>query len=129
MRILALLPLFAAVPAAPAPLTVRMGESWVFSVRNGEPVNARKVGNAVPPAHSQFRVSLQPMLGTTMTVINNSRHDYAYRATLVVDGKPAEAKSCAVPANGRLAIEHWPKPVSAVILSHFRAAPAGSLCP
>jgi hypothetical protein len=129
MRILALLSLLAAVPAAPAPLAVRMGESWVFSVRDGEPVNARKVGNTATPAHNQIRVSLQPMMGTTMTVTNNSPHDYAYRATLVVDGKPAEAKSCAVPANGRLAIEHWPKPVSAVILSHFRAAPAGSLCP
>lgn len=129
IRILALLTLAAAMPASAAPLTVRMGENWIFSVRNGEPVNARKVGTAASPAHNQFKVSLQPMMGTTMTVINNSRHDYAYRATLVVDGKPAEAKSCAVPANGRLAIEHWLKTVSAVTLSHFRAAPAGSLCP
>jgi hypothetical protein len=69
-------------------------------------------------------------MGTTMTIANNSKSDYAYRATLVLpDGKAGPAKSCAVPANGRLAIEHWTQKVSAVRLSDFKAAPAGSLCP
>lgn len=129
MRIFALLTLFGAAPVAAGPLTINMGESWIFSIRGGSPVNARKVGAETIPTRNQLKVSLQPLMGTTMTVTNNSRHDYAYRATLIINGKPAEAKSCAVPANGRLAIEHWPKPVAAVTLSHFRAAPAGSLCP
>ncbi len=129
IRFLPVLALLAASPVSAKPLTVQMGETWVFSVRNGEPANARKIAASASPARNQFKVTLQPLMGTTMTVINNSRHDYAYRATLLVDGKPVEAKSCAVPANGRLAIEHWAKRVSAVTLSHFRAAPAGSLCP
>jgi hypothetical protein len=77
-----------------------------------------------------LKVSLSALMGTTMTVSNNSRFDYAYRATLVLpDGKAGPAKSCAVPANGRLAIEHWPQRVAAVRLSEFKPAPAGSLCP
>ncbi len=119
-----------AAPLSAKPLTVRMGETWLFAVRAGSPVAARKVGAATTPAPGQFKVSLQPMLGSTMTMTNNSRFDYAYRATLVLPtGKPGAAKSCAVPANGRVAIEHWNKAVAAVRLDRFKPAPAGSLCP
>ena len=119
-----------AAPLSAKPLTVRSGETWLFEVRGGEPVAARKVAPAVKPARGQFKVSLQPMLGSTMTMTNNSRFDYAYRATLVLpSGKPGLAKSCAVPANGRVAIEQWTKAVAAVRLDRFKPAPAGSLCP
>ena len=127
---LAFVLLLAASPLPAKPLTVRMGETWLFKVANGEPSEARKVGGNASPATGEMKVSLQPMMGTTMTVSNNSQYDYAYRATLVLpDGKTGPAKSCAVPANGRLAIEHWPNRVSAVRLSDFKPAPAGSLCP
>jgi len=119
-----------AAPLSAKPLTVGMGETWLFAVRNGSPVEARKVAATTAPAPGQFKVSLQPMLGSTMTMTNNSRFDYAYRATLVLpSGKPGAAKACAVPANGRVAIEQWTKPVAAVRLDRFRPAPAGSLCP
>ena len=119
-----------AAPLSAKPLTVRMGETWVFAVRAGASVDARKVAATTAPSRGQFKVSLQPMLGSTMTVTNNSRFDYAYRATLVLqNGRPGAAKSCAVPANGRVAIEHWSRPVVAVRLDRFKPAPAGSLCP
>jgi len=122
--------LLTGAPVAAKGLTVRMGETWVFSIDRGEPVRARKVAAATAPAPSQIKVSVQPMMGTTMTVTNNSKYDFAYRALLVMPGgKTGASKSCAVPANGRLAIEHWPKPVAAVRLSNFKPAPAGSLCP
>jgi hypothetical protein len=77
-----------------------------------------------------MKVSLSPLMGTTMTVTNNSQYDYAYRASLILpDGKAGPAKSCAVPAHGKLAIEHWPQRVAAIRLSDFKPAPAGSLCP
>jgi hypothetical protein len=107
-----------------------MGETWVFAVAHGQPVRARKVTVAASPAPNEFKVSVQPMMGTTMTVTNNSRYDYAYRALLVMPGgKTGASKACAVPAHGRMAIEHWPKPVAAIRLSDFKPAPAGSLCP
>ncbi len=127
---LAFLAILAASPVAAKPLTVRMGETWVFTVANGQPAKARKVATASAPASGEIKVTVQPLMGTTMTMTNNSRFDYAYRAALVLpSGRLGPAKSCAVPANGRLAIEHWPKPVAAVRLSAFKRAPAGSLCP
>ena len=129
-KALALLALVAAAPVAAKPLTVRTGETWVFTVVKGQPARARKVAGSAAPAPGEIKVSVQPLLGTTMTVVNNSHFDYAYKATLIVDGgRAGPAKSCAVPAHGKPALEHWTKPVRAVRLSDFRRAPAGSLCP
>jgi len=130
LRFLPLLALAAAAPVAAKPLTVRMGETWLFTVAHGQPAGARMVTATAKPAAGQIKVSVQPLMGTTMTLTNNSQFDYAYRATLLLPGgKTGPAKSCAVPANGRLAIEHWPRTVAAVRLSDFKPAPAGSLCP
>ena len=127
---LLLLTLLVTSPSTAKPLTVRMGETWVFKISNGQPAKTRRVEPKVVPGRGEIKVTLQPLMGTTMTVSNNSKYDYAYRATLVLpDGKTGPAKSCAVPANGRLAIEHWPNRVAAVRLSDFKPAPAGSLCP
>ena len=130
MRLLILCAALAAAPLSAKPLTVRMGDTWVFAVRGGAPVEARKVAVTTAPAPGQFKVSLQPLLGSTMTMTNDSRFDYAYRATLVLpSGKPGAAKACAVPANGRIAIEQWTRPLAAIRLDRFKRAPAGSLCP
>ena len=127
---LAVLLLLAAAPASAKGLTIRTGETWVFAVERGQPARARKVAATASPAPNQIKVSVQPMMGTTMTVTNNSKYDYAYRALLVLPGgKTGASKSCAVPAHGRMAIEHWAKPVAAVRVSDFKRAPAGSLCP
>ncbi len=40
----------AASPAAAAPLTIRVGESWAFAIEKGEPVRARKITLAAKPA-------------------------------------------------------------------------------
>ena len=130
IRFLPMFALLAAAPVSAKPLTVSMGETWIFRVAKGQPARARKVDGKASPAAGEMKVALQPLMGSTMTVINNSRFDYAYRATIVLpDGGTGAAKSCAVPANGKLAIEHWPRRVAAVRLSNFTPAPAGSLCP
>jgi hypothetical protein len=122
--------LLAASPVSAKGLTVRMGETWVFAIERGQPARAHKVAASASPAVNQVKVSVKPMFGTTMWVTNNSKYDYAYRALLVMpDGKTGASKSCVVPARGRVAMEHWPKPVAAVRLSDFKPAPAGSLCP
>ena len=124
------MPLLAAAPLSAKSITVRTGETWVFSIAHGQPANARKVDPATAPLPGEMKVTVQPLMGTTMTMTNNSKFDYAYRAALILpNGKAGPAKSCAVPANGRLAIEHWPQRVAAVRLSDFKPAPAGSLCP
>ncbi len=119
-----------AAPLSAKPLTVRMGETWLFAVRHGAPADARKVTPTTAPAPGQFKVTLQPLFGATMTVTNASRFDYAYRATLILpSGATGSAKSCVVPAKGVIAIEQWTKTVAAVRLDRFKPAPAGSLCP
>ena len=98
-----------------------MGETWVFTVANGQPAKAHKADAKAAPKAGEMKVTLSALMGTTMTVANNSKYDYAYRATLVLPGgKSGPAKSCAVPANGRLAMEHWPQQVEAVRLSDFK---------
>ena len=125
-----LLAALATGPLPAKPLTVRMGETWLFAVRHGAPVDARKVAPAIIPAPGQLKVSLQPMFGSAMTIANNSRFDYAYRATLILPtGATGASKSCVVPANGKIAIEQWTKAVAAVRLDRFKPAPAGTLCP
>ena len=130
LAFLACLALVGASPLSAKSLTVRMGETWVFEVAHGQPARARKVDAKTALSPGQMKVSLSSLMGTTMTIANNSRFDYAYRAALVLaHDRTGPAKSCAVPANGRLAIEHWPQRVTAVRLSDFKPAPAGSLCP
>ena len=130
LRFLALLAMLAASPVSANPLTVRMGETWLFTVAKGQPAKARKVAAKAAPSPGEMKVTLSALMGTTMTISNNSKFDFAYRAALVLPGgRIGPAKSCAVPANGRLAIEHWKQRVAAVRLSDFKPAPAGSLCP
>src|SRR6187455_342987 len=118
---LACLALAAASPLVAKPLTVRMGETWIFTVAHGQPAKARKADAKAAAKSGEMKVSLSALMGTTMTIANNSKHDYAYRATLVLSGgKAGPAKSCAVPAHGKLAIEHWPQTVSAIRLSDFK---------
>src|SRR5215207_3955628 len=87
--------LFATSPVSAKGLTVRMGETWVFAIERGQPARARKVAASASPVANQVKVSVQPMLGTTMWVTNNSKYDYAYRALLITpDGKTGASKSC-----------------------------------
>ena len=124
------LALLAAAPLSAKPLDVRIGETWVFTIAHSQPAKVRKVDARTAPMAGEMKVTLSELMGTTMTISNNSKYDYAYRALLVLpNGKAGPVKSCAVPANGRMAMEHWPQRVAAVRLSDFKPAPAGSLCP
>ena len=129
-RLFPLLLLAAASPVSAEGLTIRTGETWVFSIARGQPAKARRVTPGAKPARNQIKVSVGAMMGTAMWVTNNSPVDYSYRAQLLLaNGRADPAKACVVPANGRAAFESWPKPAVAVRLSDFKPAPAGSLCP
>ena len=129
-RLFAMLALAAASPASAEGLTIRTGETWIFSIAGGQPANPRRVAVSARPARNQIMVTVRAMLGTAMWVTNNSPVDYSYRAELLLANGPAgPAKACVVPANGRITLENWPKPAVAVRLRDFKPAPAGSLCP
>jgi hypothetical protein len=123
--------LLAAPPAAakPQPLTVKTGESWVFSLYRGQPVRARKANPQAKPGPGQVMVTVTSMMGTTMSISSNNPVAYTYQAELIGTGKTVPARSCTLPANGRLSFEHWPQKATAVRLGRFRIAEKEGACP
>ena len=128
MKLAAALLLFAAVPAQAAPLTVRTGETWAFILKNGQPVGAHKVASSAKPATGQIIVSVRAVMGTTMTVTNNSRVAYTFRAELLRGGKAVAARPCTLPANAKPIFEQWKEKADAVRLSAFKRTDADGLC-
>jgi hypothetical protein len=121
MKLIAALLLIAATPAQAAGLTVRTGETWLFTIKGGEPAQARKVTPSAKIAKGQIKVSVRPILGTAMTVTNNSPIAYTFRAELISGGKATVARSCTLPAKARPVFEQWEK-AEAVRISDFKVA-------
>jgi hypothetical protein len=110
------------------PLTIRMGESWIFRVADGQPAGARKAEAASKPAKGELMASARSFLGTTLTVTNNSGVAYNYNAELLSGGKATAARSCALPAKPEPALEHWQQKADAVRIGNFRAAGTEGRC-
>jgi hypothetical protein len=121
--------LLAASPAAAKPITVKTGESWLFSLYRGEPVRPRKTSPQTKPGEGQVMVTVTSMMGTTMTISSNNPVAYTYQAELIGAAKTTAARSCTLPAHGRLSFEHWPEKAAAIRLSHFRIANKDGACP
>ena len=118
-------------PASAAPITIPTGESWVFALDRGEPVRARRVTTSAKPGPGQIKATVISTMGTTMTVTNNSRVNYTFRAELIGAGAAASAKprTCTLPANGGPVLEYWPVKATAVRLGTFKVASADGNCP
>ena len=123
--------LLVASPAAakPTTLTVKTGETWIFSIEGGQPVRARRADPSARLQRGQVLVTVRAMMGTTMTISSNNPVSYTYQAELVGADKPVKARSCTLPADRRVSFEHWPQQAGAVRLSNFRPAPDGGNCP
>ena len=107
--------------ALAASLTAQPGETWLFRVAQGRPVQAQRVDVTAAPAPGQIKLTAKRMMGTTIMLTNNSRVAFNYRATLIgADGKAIVAKSCVLPAGNRLAMESWPQRAVAVRVGDFR---------
>ena len=110
-------------------LTVKPGETWEFALSRGQPVAARKISPTTDPREGRIRVTLRAMMGTTLTIVSNNPRPYTYTAELIGGDKPVAARSCTLPADGRLSFENWPQKAEAVRLSNFRPARRDSSCP
>ena len=126
--IIAALLLAVATAAHAEALTVRTGESWVFTVKDGEPAHAKKVDATAKPGKGQLMVSVRALFGTSMMMINNSATPYTYRAELFVAGKPSGARTCDLPTGAQPTLEQWPQKADAVRISAFRPAGLGGHC-
>jgi hypothetical protein len=124
-----LLPLaLAAMPvaASAAPLTVRTGETWLFRIDHGEPVQAHRADPAAKPARGEVKVAVRSLFGTMMTISNNSDQGYSFRAELIgADGKAVAARACGLPPKNQPALESWPQKAAAVRIGQFRPASGG----
>ena len=121
--------LLASSPVAASPLTVKVGETWTFSVRNGDPADARKVAAGARPAEGQIVVGVRRLMGTSMFVTNNSGSAWIFRAELLKGGKAVTGKSCTLPAKPDPVFEQWKEQADAVRISQFEPAPKDGSCP
>ena len=116
------------VGAVANPLVVKPGETWLFALRHGEPVSARRAAPGMATPKGQFKVTVARLMGTSMTISTNGPVSYTYRAELI-GGGTSPARTCAVPGGNIPALEFWPGKADAVRLSRFRPARAGGSCP
>jgi hypothetical protein len=125
------LALLAASPlAAKSPgLTIKTGETWEFALSKGQPIAARKISATTNPREGRIRVTLRSMMGTTLTIVSNNPRPYTYTAELIGGTKVVPARSCTLPADGRLSFENWPQNAEAVRLSNFKPAKREGSCP
>jgi hypothetical protein len=120
---------FGASPLAAKPLVVGTGESWIFTIERGQPARARRVAPSTKPGKGEVHVSVRSMLGTMMTIASNNPVAYTFRAELLGTKGPGTVRACTLPANGRPALESWPKAANGVRISDFKPATAGGSCP
>jgi len=120
--------LLATAPAQASGLTVRTGETWFFTIKNGEPAQARKVLPNAKIPKGQIKVSVRQLGGTSMMVTNNSPIAYTFRAELISNGKATVARACTLPANARPAFEQWQEKADAVRIGKFAAATEDGRC-
>jgi hypothetical protein len=124
--LLALALVVAAVPATADPLTVKTGETWLFSLDHGDPIRAHKVDAAAKPAKGEVKIAVRALFGTTMTISNNSLQGYTFKAELIgTDGKPVTARTCTLPPKNQPALESWPQKAVAVRIGSFKPAKGG----
>jgi hypothetical protein len=115
-----------AAPAMAVPLSVPVGENWVFALDHGQPVRARKVVSAARPARGEVKVTVRALFGTMMTVTNNSRQGYTFKAELIgADGNAVTARTCTLPPGNQPTLESWPQAAAAVRIGDFKPSKGG----
>ncbi|NML07739.1 hypothetical protein [Sphingomonas sp. G-3-2-10] len=111
--------------SGPPGLVVRAGESWIFTVKDGLPADARPAARNDKPAKGEIFVTLEFEGGASvMAVTSNDEVWWNYRAFIVSKpGHKGNRTSVCTLMNGeRTAIERWPGPVPAIRLADFSFA-------
>lgn len=115
-----------ASPAIAEPLTVHTGETWLFTIDQGEPGRARKVNATAKPASGEVKVSVRSLFGTMMTISSNSPQGYTFQAELLgANGAAMNVRACGLPPNNQPALESWPQKAAAVRIFDFKPAKGG----
>jgi hypothetical protein len=107
--------------AQAAPLTVRAGENWMFTIKDGQPTNAHKTEASAKPAKGELMISVRALFGTSAIITNNSNVSYSFNAELVPGRNVTAVRTCTLPAGGNPVVEQWDQRADAVRISNFRA--------
>lgn len=115
-------------PAA-AGVVVHVGETWIFRLKDGQPVGAHKEAPGAGLAEDELMVRLEKQNGTTMIVTNNTKTPLNYHASMNVGDEDRPTSVCTVASNGRMGIENWNPtwPIAAITLSDFTVAEDGKI--
>jgi hypothetical protein len=110
-------------------LLVKMGETWVFQIENGQPVKIRPSKESDTLAPGEVQVSLSNSAGTMMTVKNNAGTWLNYKAFMTPKaGKKGTPTSvCTVMSEGRMGVEVWPGTIPAIRITEFTPAAEGEM--
>lgn len=111
-----------ATVAQAAPLTVRAGESWLFTIKEGQPADARKTKPTAKPARGEVMVTVRSLFGTVLIATNNSSVPYNFNAELLPGRNLTAVRTCTLPSGGKPMLEQWEQKAEAVRISNFRAA-------
>ena len=126
---LALLAALTASPVAAQPLRIPAGETWVFSIEQGQPAKARKADANARLARGEVKVTVLVLMGTTLTASSNNPDAYTFKAELIgANGKAIPARTCTLPARSRPVLENWPQKARAVRVSDFKPAADPGAC-
>jgi hypothetical protein len=125
--LLAALLLVTPIGANAKPLTVKVGESWAFQIKSGDPVKARKVAPGTKPAKGEIMVTVKSFLGTMLTAVNATGRGWTFKAELLKNGKASPARTCTLPKTTAPTMEQWQgKQAEAVRISKFVPADGGN---
>jgi len=115
-----------ATSALVQPLTMRPGETWLFTIDHGQPAKARKVVETASPARGEVKASVRTLFGTMMTITNNSSTGYTFQARLIgADGTAVTVRTCTLPPGKQPAVESWPQKAAGISVSDFKPAKGG----
>jgi hypothetical protein len=106
--------------AQASPLTIRAGETWLFTIKDGQPANERKVQASAKPAKGELLATARALFGTTLIVTNNSNVGYSYTAELLPGRNISAVRTCNLPPGGKPTLEQWDQKADAVRISNFR---------
>ena len=122
----ALLAIASAVQAEP--LSVRVGESWVFKISDGQPAAAHKTEATAKPAKGEIMIAVRGLFGTTMILTNNTAVSYSFNAELLPGRNMTAVRTCTLPPGGKPVVEQWDQKAEFVRISNFRAAGNEGVC-
>ncbi len=111
-------------------LFVRMGESVIFHIDQGQPVDPRPASESDAPGAGEIKLTLEFKSGSTMMVVTNNSQDFLnYRAFITPDpDKNGQSTSvCTLMSGGRSAFESWGGRLPGIRVSDFAKAPDGEM--